>query len=58
MRIRIVEQLVDILYVVERIIEVEAEFRCFAELKTHLLRQFVAYGLGIACDVLEYLLRF
>ncbi len=41
------EKIVDILYVIKRIIEMEGKFRGFAKLVAHFLCKLVAYGLGI-----------
>lgn len=50
------EKIVDILYVIKRIIEMEGKFRGFAKLVAHFLCKLVAYGLGIPVYVLKNLL--
>ena len=50
------EEVVDMLDVVERIIEIESQFGCLAQLESHLLGKVVANRLRVFVDICHYLL--
>ena len=51
------EEVVDIVDVVERIIQIEAQFGTLPQLEAHLLREFITDGLGAVADTFEQFLR-
>src|SRR3712207_433778 len=54
----LLQQLVNALYVVQTVVDEEAQLRNDTQLIAHSLAQIVAYGLLVGDDVLEYLLTF